>query len=402
MANRQQLAILDRGSEAWNRWRQENEGTSVDLRDASLVGRELRGFNLSEANLRGADFTNCNLSAANFCHASLREANLMGANLREANLCGANLREAAAIGAKLTGANLAGANCSAANLREANLSNACLQETNLIAANLREIDALGSNLSGADLSNADLRGAYLIGANLSNADLIQANCTSASLREADALGTDLRGVLLRGADLSQTDFTNADLSNANLEGVQAIAADFSGATLTGACLANWTINAATCLQNAICRYVYLHGNRQERCPHDPNAEFEPGEFAQLFQPMQECLELIFQDGIDWRAFQTATAHLEERFAGKRATLRSLESRSGELVVRLNVPAATDKVAAEQVFQQDYALALTALAQEYCQERGWDDAAIAAYRLASSDLTALTALLVERAERLAVR
>src|SRR5260370_26237120 len=76
MANVEHLAILKKGAETWNKWRQEPGGDEahlrvVDLSDANLVGADLSGTNLSGANLSGsslfmADLTGADLRGADF------------------------------------------------------------------------------------------------------------------------------------------------------------------------------------------------------------------------------------------------------------------------------------------------------------------------------------------------
>ncbi|MDY6806256.1 MAG: pentapeptide repeat-containing protein [Cyanobacteriota bacterium] len=90
---------------------------------------------------------------------------LKGANLSRANLAGSGLR-----GADFSGANLRDADFRGADLRDADLSRANLSRANLSRANLS-----GANLSGANLSDADLRGADFSGANLSDAELFRVN-----------------------------------------------------------------------------------------------------------------------------------------------------------------------------------------------------------------------------------
>ena len=46
MANKKQVALLQRGVEKWNAWRDQNRGIEVDLRDAKLLRANLRGANL--------------------------------------------------------------------------------------------------------------------------------------------------------------------------------------------------------------------------------------------------------------------------------------------------------------------------------------------------------------------
>jgi uncharacterized protein YjbI with pentapeptide repeats len=73
MANDEHVALLKRGVDAWNAWRDKNPNIPADLsgayfRDANLPRANLRGANLSEAffpeaSLRGADLGLCCLDA---------------------------------------------------------------------------------------------------------------------------------------------------------------------------------------------------------------------------------------------------------------------------------------------------------------------------------------------------
>lgn len=109
-------AVLQRGAEDWNKWREDNPETrpmlydedlskdifKADLRGANLananlinakfIGRtDLEGVNFHEANLKGAHINNATLTRANFCRADLYETDFSGATLVKANLQGAQL-----------------------------------------------------------------------------------------------------------------------------------------------------------------------------------------------------------------------------------------------------------------------------------------------------------------------
>ena len=53
MPNDEHLAVLRRGTAAWNAWCAENRETA-DLAQAGLRGLDLSGYDLSRADLRGA------------------------------------------------------------------------------------------------------------------------------------------------------------------------------------------------------------------------------------------------------------------------------------------------------------------------------------------------------------
>jgi uncharacterized protein YjbI with pentapeptide repeats len=180
MANDEHVAMLKKGVDAWNAWRNklvdENilwfpDLSGADLRETDLKEADFTGVNLSEARLNGVDLTKAYLNAANLSGANLAGAYLREAKLNGANLAGAILGEADLYSADLTGANLTGANLTKtflgwADLHSANLSGAYLREANLNSANLS-----GANLSGADLSGADLQTAALVDTDLTGADL---------------------------------------------------------------------------------------------------------------------------------------------------------------------------------------------------------------------------------------
>ena len=142
---------------------------------------------------------------------------------------------------------------SGANLSEVYLFEARLERVNLRGANLSEACLIGADLSHADLSGANLNRAYLNDANLSGANLSEANLNYANL-------------------------SGADLSKAYLVKTGAISTNFAAAQLTGACLTDWQINSITQLGGVECHYVYLDRQR-----HPQVGDFQPGEFAKLFQ-----------------------------------------------------------------------------------------------------------------------
>ncbi len=146
MANPEHLALLKRGVEAWNEWRERHPDVLPELSGAVLDGAALGGAKLRRARLRQAKLRQAALNKADLREAYLRGAILSGGSLREAHLGAADL-----LGAELVEANLLGAN-----LRRGDLTGATLCE-----AILREADLRGANLSGANLTGADLSEAHV-------------------------------------------------------------------------------------------------------------------------------------------------------------------------------------------------------------------------------------------------
>jgi uncharacterized protein YjbI with pentapeptide repeats len=328
VANEEHLAKLKEGVEGWNAWREVNEGVQLDLTNADFSGTDLSCADLSWVNLRGAD-----LSAAKFHAADLSDADLSDVNLSGAELHGAVLNRA-----KLPNANLKGAILDRASLHQVNLINA-----NLIRASLEETDLTESHLVDAQLNGANLRKAVLVDVLLSSSNLTNANLTAANLTRAN----------LVMASLIRAQFTNACLRSTDLTRVSAGEADFSGAELTGACIQEWGIGFSTKLNNLTCSYIYLRNNREERRPSDPNKHFLLGEFNALIQQSLYTVDLIFVDGIDWKAFFLSFQELRSQY-DENLSIQAIEKKSGGVfVIRLEVPPEVDKAAIESRAKELY-------------------------------------------------
>ncbi|MBN3993001.1 MAG: pentapeptide repeat-containing protein [Nostoc sp. NMS2] len=318
MANEEHLAILTKGVEVWNEWREKNLRVNADI-----SGANLNGINLSGANFSGAFLNKTNLSKTNFSRANLSSANLSRAFFVEANLTNANFSEVDLIEADLTQADFSGTNLTGANLTGANLSK--------------------TNLSQTNLSQVKLNGAKLI----------EVNFSRANLRKLD----------LSGVDLSWFNFSEADLSEAKLIRTQALNTNFCKAVLTGACIEDWHTNSTTNLKGVICDYIYLQGNQKERRPSSGN--FAPGEFTKLFQKSLETVDLIFRNGIDWDAFAYSFKKLEVENQGAKLDVQSIEKKGdGILVVRVAVSPDADKAKIHSEFIQGYEFAAKALEAQY--------------------------------------
>jgi hypothetical protein len=126
MAEREQVALAEKGVTAWNRWRSEHPGARPDLAKAHLVHKKLKGADLYAADLTGADLSGTDLTGADLRRANLAEAKMGGCTLKKALLLRANL----------AGANLRGADLTQADLREAVLKEADLQKADLTGTRL--------------------------------------------------------------------------------------------------------------------------------------------------------------------------------------------------------------------------------------------------------------------------
>ena len=196
MADKKQLKILLKGSDAWNKWREKNPETRPDFYDV-----DLRGADLSGTKLKGARFSG-KLDSVNFCDADLTYTHFSGdTTLTDANFTAANLSHAeftcleafdpfpGIIGRtteiRLFPAKLDRADFSRANFFSANLRYQRLCEANFTQCLLHHAIMSGADLRGAKFNLAQLAATELIGAHLDNADFTDAIMQGAILSDTD-------------------------------------------------------------------------------------------------------------------------------------------------------------------------------------------------------------------------
>ena len=283
-------------------------------------------------------------------------------------------------------ANLTEADFTGARLKNTNFNRAILKKTCFKQAIKLELARPGNTLlvnpqvrdflidsrtgSGKDFAQANLRGAYLDGANLQTANLRLANISEASLQYAN----------LAGANLTEVNAVNTDLRHA---------------TLTGACVENWNIDATTQLDEIDCQYIYLLNGQKERRPS--SGEFQPGEFTKLFAEMFDTVDLIFRNGVDWKAFIAALKEVQVQNEDTPLQVQSIANKGdGVIVVKVHVPPDTDKEKIHQEFNQNYQLQLAAIEAQYkAQLTAKDEEIIAIYRQQSVDMMEITKTLANR-------
>ena len=228
-----------------------------DLHGAYLTGIRWIGVNLKSVNLTRADLEQALLCSANLENARASEARLSGADLSDANLkaciaTGADLSRAVMLRVQADCAVLVGANLARADLSHASLRNACLQNAVMNGAKLRDAD-----LWKASLTAADIKGADFTGANLEDACLKGLKLRLARFDNARFGGADLSGCDLEGMELDAPDFHDAKLEKALLTDSIMPHANFLGANLREAGLAqvDWP---GACLRDANLQGVSFH------------------------------------------------------------------------------------------------------------------------------------------------
>ena len=202
MPNQTHLDMVNKGVEAWNKWREDNPEIEPDLSDVDFSNLKLNNANLSDTDLRrsklkNTDFRGANLVRADLRAASIKKAGFNLAKLREANFSEAYIRES----------DLSEADLKRAYFIRTDLVRVDLWETDLTRADFRWAYLIGTDLRQANLELADLRWTHLSESNLSEADLSNANLIKASI-----IKTNLHHTNLQEVSLAWTHFGDVDLS----------------------------------------------------------------------------------------------------------------------------------------------------------------------------------------------
>jgi uncharacterized protein YjbI with pentapeptide repeats len=232
------------------------------------------------------------------------------------------------------------------------------------------LDLSGVNFKNAKLPNTDLRARKLYrtcfqgvtGLERARVDSryldleipkVQKLLARGCSEERDFSQLNLRGAYLQGADLRHMNFTDTDLTGADLRGAdlrgcifvraQVIDVDFTDTNLTGICIEDWSVNNQTLFTNVQCDYIYRKldekGEPTDRSPATRN--FEPREFQSLYQEVGNVVELVFKEGINWRAFAFTLQQLQLDDENMGLELKGVEKRGDIWVVKVthneNVP-----------------------------------------------------------------
>ena len=209
MANPEQLAILKKGVEVWNKWRRKNITFSVDLTQSDLGGGVLNGANLARANLNGASLRGAVLMRANLNNATLFRADVREVTLNSASIIGAGFNAADVRKAKLIGADL----------RKANLTAAKLQAVNLTNANLGRAHLIGADLTNAILDNVDFDLAELGGTVFGNVNLTNVSGLESARHRYFSIISPTT-MQLSGGNIPLTFMRGCGLSDWEIEGVR--------------------------------------------------------------------------------------------------------------------------------------------------------------------------------------
>ncbi|MEH2263317.1 pentapeptide repeat-containing protein [Nostoc sp.] len=225
------------------------------------------------------------------------------------------------------------------------------------------LDLSNVDFTGSQLANSDLRGRKfyrtcfkevtgLDRARLDNIYLDLTNykvqklltkevCGHTNFSRINLQGAYLRDVNMRDFTLVETNFNGADLQGADLRRsilvrAQVRGANFTGAKLTGICIEDWSYNSQTCFAGVVCEYIHRKlDNKGEPTDEYPvGRKFEKGEFEALFQKVEEVVELVFKEGINWQALSFAFRKLQLDDDGLGLELKGVEQRGDLWVVKV--------------------------------------------------------------------
>jgi uncharacterized protein YjbI with pentapeptide repeats len=294
---------------------------------------------------------------------------------------------------------LGGTSFCGADLTRANFSRALLRRTHFNATKQHPTILEWVNWQDAQKLDFARVGNSLL-ANPAVRDLLvtrngyQKSYVDANLRRTNLNGVNLHEANLTWADLSAATLHQADLRGADLTEALVLGTDFTGVALTAACLEAWNIDSHTNLEEVDCQFVYLLRHQQERRPS--SGDFAPGEFTKLFQEVLSTVDLIFRNGIDWKAFTYSFNQLVLENADTELTIQSIENKGdGVVVVRVNAPPDADKAKLHSEFNQTYAAAVQALEANYHAQLQAKDEQITLYRQQSADMLEITRLMANR-------
>jgi uncharacterized protein YjbI with pentapeptide repeats len=179
VANPEDLKLLMRGREQWNRSRP----TRADLSRADLRHRDLSGFDLRDVDFTEADLSDARLAAARLAGCSCDRAHFIGAVLIEARAADASFVGAVMVRSLLRSAEFYRATFDDATLTQVDASNGIFTDASLRRANLSRAILVNTDFYRADMTGADLRGSHLYYSRFNGTDIVDADFTDAYLGE---------------------------------------------------------------------------------------------------------------------------------------------------------------------------------------------------------------------------
>ena len=168
------LEILNSGADAWNAWRNTDDGCCVDLSDIDFVSDCPSSdgiYNLPE--LRGYNFSHINMNRASLRNGTFIECDFTGCHFHFSDLVDSY--------------------CLKCNFSEAELNVSKIGSANFIECNFTNAD-----LSYCSAEETDFTGSTLLGTNLSNMSLVKTDFSKAIIDGACAYGVSVWDINIEG------------------------------------------------------------------------------------------------------------------------------------------------------------------------------------------------------------
>ena len=194
------------------------------------------------------------------------------------------------------------------------------------------------------------------------------------------------------------------MSGVKLVQAQLYESDLTRATLTGAYIEDWGISVTTKLLQVHCDYIYMKYPTEkepysDRRPADKTKNFKPGEFASLVGIVANTVDLVFQYGIDWKAFFEAFTKLQQEYQD--VSIQAIEKKPEDtFVIKLNVSEEANKPLIENHVTQLYETNLKLLETKYREkfkslEAHHQEEIITLYKERGADMKEIAKILASR-------
>ena len=233
--------------------------------------------------------------------------------------------------------NAVGTNFQGADLKQVNFSHATLNNCNFDDADTSHIDWSHVTGTRSTIDFTHSRMQLLISRDGKNGKYLELDLSDQHLVEVE-----LNHANLNGADLTRSNLQDARLDYANLSNVKAGGTDLRRATLTGACIQNWTVNNDTQFANLICDYIYLTPDQNKQNRRPLSGSFEPGDFEKLVDKFADTLDFILRRGTDPIVFrQSLNQFIHDNPKARIKAILDLDF--DRVLVQAAVPEGSDKV-----------------------------------------------------------
>ncbi|HLO87524.1 MAG TPA: pentapeptide repeat-containing protein [Nostocaceae cyanobacterium] len=233
----------------------------------------------------------------------------------------------------------------------------------------------GTSFYKADLSRANFSNSKLEKTDLRFASVFQTNFEGVvGIDYARLEGTILENPSVRELCVTRNgrrkDYTDMNLNGAYLQGVkmegatlvrtQVLGADFTDASLTGVCIQEWNFNSETIFDHVDCKMIFIKSDSQGNFyePKPDSGYFENGQFSKWIQEVKDTVDLIFDKGLNWKAFAFSLVKSAIDNNEGDLSIKSIENKGDNFwVAKIAVPEGVNKETIHQSLIENYEIAI---------------------------------------------